>query len=161
MTKAITPQDINLQIPAAMEGASAFEVYVFMHRDNRTIGQIKKVWPNKGIQQIRDAMDKALRLGWPYIPADQLPRLPNDGLSYDGGGLGPESEGRINHGIKHKPSRPEPPIAVQRRVYDMAVAGYTNKQIRAATGLSEERVRKYSDGQLKRGRRWHDDETNV
>lgn len=161
MTRAITPQDINLQIPAAMEGATVFEIYVFMHRDNRTIGQIKKVWPNKGIQQIRDAMDKALRLGWPYIPADQLPHLPDDGLRYDDGGLGPQSKGRINHGIKHKPSRPEPPIAVQRRVYDMAVAGYTNKQIREATGLSEERVRKYSDGQLKRGRRWNNNETNV
>lgn len=43
MTTAIIPQDTNLQLPAAMEGASAFEVYVFMHRDNRTIGQIKKV----------------------------------------------------------------------------------------------------------------------
>lgn len=42
MTRAITPQDINLQIPAAMEGATVFEIYVFMHRDNRTIGQIKK-----------------------------------------------------------------------------------------------------------------------
>ena len=42
MTKAITPQDINLQIPAAMEGATVFEVYVFMHRDDRTIEQIKK-----------------------------------------------------------------------------------------------------------------------
>ena len=75
--------------------------------------------------------------------------------------MGPRSEGKINHGIEHKPSRPEPPIAVQRRVYDMAVAGYTNKQIREATGLSEERVRKYSDGQLKRGRRWNNNETNV
>ena len=155
MTTAIIPQDTKLQLPAAMEGATVFEVYVFMHQNDRTIGQIKKVWPNKGIQQIRDAMDKALRLDWPYIPAYQLPRLPNDGL-----GLGPESKDKINHGVEHKPSRPEPPIAVQRRVYDMAVAGYTNKQIRAVTGLSEERVRKYSDGQLKRGRRWHD-ETNV
>lgn len=42
MTTAIIPQDTNLQLPAAMEGATAFEVYVFMHRDNRTIGQIKK-----------------------------------------------------------------------------------------------------------------------
>lgn len=92
MTRAITPQDINLQIPAAMEGATVFEIYVFMHRDNRTIGQIKKVWPNKGIQQIRDAMDKALRLGWPYIPADQLPHLPDDGLRYDDGGLGPQKQ---------------------------------------------------------------------
>ena len=161
MTTAIIPQDTKLQLPAAMEGATAFEVYVFMHQNDRTIGQIKKVWPNKGIQQIRDAMDKALRLGWPYIPAYQLPRLPNDGLRYDGGGLGPESKDKINHGLEHKPSRPEPPIEVQRRVYDMAVAGYTNKQIRAATGLSEERVRKYSDGQLKRGRRWTNNETNV
>ena len=71
------------------------------------------------------------------------------------------SKDKINHGVEHKPSRPEPPIEVQRRVYDMAVAGYTNKQIRAATGLSEERVRKYSDGQLKRGRRWNNNETNV
>lgn len=161
MTKAITPQDINLQIPAAMEGATVFEVYVFIHRDDRTIRQIKKVWPYKGLQQIRDAMDKALRLGWPYIPADQLPRLPDDGLRHEYEELGPRSEGKINHGIKHKLSRPEPPIAVQRRVYDMAVAGYTNKQIREATGLSEERVRKYSDGQLKRGRRWNNNETNV
>ena len=89
---AIIPQDSDLRLPAAMEGATAFEVYVFMHQNDRTIGQIKKVWPNKGIQQIRDAMDKALRLGWPYIPAYQLPRLPNDGLRYDGGGLGPESK---------------------------------------------------------------------
>lgn len=161
MTRAEIIEAAEMQLPAAMEGASAFEVYVFMHRDDRTIGQIKKVWPNKGIQQIRDAMDKALRLGWPYIPAYQLPRLPNDGLRYDGGGLGPESKDKINHGVEHKPSRPEPPIAVQRRVYDMAVAGYTNKQIRAATGLSEERVRTYSDGQLKRGRRWNNNETNV
>ena len=161
MTKAITPQDINLQIPAAMEGATAFEVYVFMHQNDRTIGQIKQVWKGKTTEDIRLAMDKALRLGWPYIPAYQLPRLPDDGLRYDGGGLGPESKDKINHGLEHKPSKPEPPIAVQRRVYDMAVAGYTNKQIRAATGLSEERVRKYSDGQLKRGRRWNNNETNV
>nr|DAI51877.1 MAG TPA: hypothetical protein [Bacteriophage sp.] len=157
----MTRAEIKMQLPAAMEGASAFEVYVFMHRDNRTIGQIKQVWKGKTTEDIRLAMDKALRLGWPYIPADQLPRLPDDGLRYDDGGLGPQSKGRINHGIKHKPSRPEPPIAVQRRVYDMAVAGYTNKQIRAATGRSEERVRKYSDGQLKRGRRWNNNETNV
>lgn len=157
----MTRAEIKMQLPAAMEGASAFEVYVFMHRDNRTIGQIKQVWKGKTTEDIQLAMDKALRLGWPYIPADQLPHLPDDGLRYDDGGLGPQSKGRINHGIKHKPSRPEPPIAVQRRVYDMAVAGYTNKQIRAATGLSEERVRKYSDGQLKRGRRWNNNETNV
>lgn len=161
MTGAIRPLGAEMQLPPEMEGATAFEVYVFMHRDNRTIGQIKQVWKGKTTEDIQLAMDKALRLGWPYIPAYQLPRLPNDGLSYDGGGLGPESKGKINHGVEHKPSKPEPPIAVQRRVYDMAVAGYTNKQIRAATGLSEESVRKYSDGQLKRGRRWHNDETNV
>ena len=60
---AIIPQDLEMKLPAAMEGATAFEVYVFMHQNDRTIGQIKKVWPNKGIQQIRDAMDKAMRLG--------------------------------------------------------------------------------------------------
>ena len=50
MTTAIIPQDTKLQLPAAMEGATVFEVYVFMHQNDRTIGQIKKVWPNKGIQ---------------------------------------------------------------------------------------------------------------
>lgn len=38
----MTGAEIKMQLPAAMEGATAFEVYVFMHRDNRTIGQIKK-----------------------------------------------------------------------------------------------------------------------
>lgn len=38
----MTMAEIKMQLPAAMEGASAFEVYVFMHRDDRTIGQIKK-----------------------------------------------------------------------------------------------------------------------
>ena len=38
----MTRAEIKMQLPAAMEGATAFEVYVFMHRDDRTIGQIKK-----------------------------------------------------------------------------------------------------------------------
>ena len=63
MTTAIIPQDTKLQLPAAMEGATAFEVYVFMHQNDRTIGQIKQVWKGKTTDVIRLAMDLALRLG--------------------------------------------------------------------------------------------------
>ena len=153
MTRAEIIEDAEMQLPAAMEGATAFEVYVFIHQNDRTIGQIKKVWLNKGIRQIRDAMDKALRRGWPYIPDEELPILPNDGLKREGSGEEPmQVKGKIDHVIEHRHT--EAPIELQKRVVDMALQGFTCAQIRAETGLSAERVRKYADGRLKRGRRW-------
>lgn len=155
MKKAVLPEVSELALPAQMEGATAFEVYVFMHQNDRTIRQIKTVWGGKTIDDIRCAMDKASEQRWPYIPKDQLPSLPWDGLEMESFGMGDEASAgvRIDHGIKHKVHANEVPLAMQRRVYEMAVQGFTTDQIRAETGLSRDRVREYSHGQLKRGRR--------
>lgn len=152
MTRAEIIEAAEMQLPAAMEGASAFEVYVFIHQNDRTIAQIRQVWPGKKLSDVQAAMDKALRLGWPYIPDEELPILPKDGLRYEGSGEGSiPVNGKIDHGIEHK--RTEAPIELQKRVVDMALQGFTCAQIRAETGLSAEKVYKYADGRLKRGRR--------
>lgn len=56
MTGAEITEDAEMQLPAAMEGASAFEVYVFIHQNDRTIAQIRQVWPGKKLRDVQAAM---------------------------------------------------------------------------------------------------------
>lgn len=66
-------------IPEAMQGATEFEIYCWVHQCNRTIGQIRR-YTGKTTQEIRAAIDKGCRLRWGYIPQEELPEMP-DGMS--------------------------------------------------------------------------------
>ena len=67
-------------IPEAMQGATEFEIYCWVHQCNRTIGQIRQ-YTGKTTQDIRAAIDKGCRLRWGYIPKEELPEAPCDGMS--------------------------------------------------------------------------------
>lgn len=67
-------------IPEVMQGATEFEIYCWVHQCNRTIGQIRQ-YTGKTTQDIRAAIDKGCRLRWGYIPKEELPEAPCDGMS--------------------------------------------------------------------------------
>lgn len=74
-------------IPEAMQGATEFEIYCWVHQCNRTIGQIRQ-YTGKTTQEIRAAIDKGCRLRWGYIPPEELPEMP-DGMHREGIGEAP------------------------------------------------------------------------
>lgn len=74
-------------IPEAMQGATEFEIYCWVHQRDRTIGQIRQ-YTGKTTQEIRAAIDKGCRLRWGYIPQEELPQMP-DGMSSEAVGEAP------------------------------------------------------------------------
>lgn len=132
-------------MPAAMEGASAFEVYVFMHKEDRTIGQIRKLW-HKTTAEIQSAIDKAVTLKWPYIPQNELPKLPHDGLRREHFGLGDYRNDTHRFVTPYRKCQPRISPEKVAAIKECIAAGWSQRRIRKHLHVASETILKVKMG---------------
>lgn len=128
-------------IPEAMQGATEFEIYCWVHQCNRTIGQIRQ-YTGKTTQDIRAAIDKGCRMRWGYIPQEELPQMP-DGMHREGIGEAPamkvkKVDGRANRIV----------LSVDRTnaIKSMLRQGKSQREIRRMLGVGWNTVQKVVRG---------------
>ena len=119
-----------MNIPAAMQGASDFEIYVWVHQCDRVIGQIRQ-YTGKTTQDIRAAIDKGCRLRWGYIPNEELPQMP-DGMRREAVGEAPKEKVKKTDARKNRIVISSEKVANAKALLKQGKSG---KQIRKDLGI--------------------------